>query len=45
VDYRGEMGADLWGLGQRWSDLVARRWEHAVSTSLAAIRAEAERRS
>jgi hypothetical protein len=25
--YDGEIGADLWLLGQRWCELVARRWE------------------
>jgi hypothetical protein len=43
--YDGEMGADLWGLGQRWCELVARRWEQTVAASLAAVKAEAERRA
>jgi hypothetical protein len=42
--YEGEIGADLWLLGQRWSVLVARRWEQTVEASLAAVKAEAERR-
>jgi hypothetical protein len=43
--YDGEIGADLWGAGQRWCALVARRWEEAVAASLAAVKVEAERRA
>jgi hypothetical protein len=43
--YEGEIGADLWGLGQRWCALVARRWEQTVAASLAAVKIEAERRA
>jgi hypothetical protein len=43
--YDGEIGADLWLLGQRWCELVARRWEQTVAASLAAVKAEAERRA
>jgi hypothetical protein len=43
--YDGEIGADLWGAGQRWCALVARRWEQAVAASLAAVKVEAERRA
>ena len=43
--YDGEIGADLWGVGLRWCDLVARRWEQAVAASLAAVKGEAERRA
>jgi hypothetical protein len=42
--YHGEIAADLWRLGQWWSQLVAGRWEQTVATSLAAVKAEAERR-
>jgi Polyketide cyclase / dehydrase and lipid transport len=45
LEYRGEMACDLWGLGQGWAELVAGRWERAVADSLAAIKAEAERRA
>ncbi|MGH8775838.1 MAG: SRPBCC family protein [Jiangellaceae bacterium] len=45
VTYDGDLGTDLWGLGQRWGDLVADRWEQAVATSLAAVKVEAERRA
>jgi hypothetical protein len=44
-EYRGELGTDLWALGQRWGSLVARRWEQAVATSLDEIRTESERRA
>jgi hypothetical protein len=43
--YQGEMAADLWRLGQAWSTVVARRWEHAVADTLASITTEAERRA
>jgi hypothetical protein len=43
--YHGEIGADLWRAGQRWCELVARRWEQTVAASLAAVKAEAERRA
>src|SRR5215212_168147 len=43
--YRGEIGADLWRVGQGWCALVARRWEQTVAASLAAVKAEAERRT
>ena len=45
LEYRGEMAADLWSLGQRWSDLVAAGWERAVAESFRAVAAEAERRT
>jgi hypothetical protein len=44
LDYGGELGTDLWRIGQRWGDLVASRWERAVAGSLEVIKAEAERR-
>src|SRR6266568_2491998 len=43
--YQGEIAADLWRLGQWWSGLVARRWEHTVAASLATVKSEAERRA
>lgn len=43
--YSGELGADLWRLGEWWADRVAAPWEHAVATSIEAIAAEAERRA
>jgi hypothetical protein len=45
LTYEGELGADLWRLGEWWSDRVARPWEHAVAASLAKIQSEAERRA
>lgn len=43
--YDGELGTDLWGLGERWGDLVAPTWERTVADSLAEVRVEAERRA
>ena len=43
--YSGELGTDLWRLGQWWGDQVAGPWESAVARSLDAIRDEAERRA
>ncbi|MFI7068132.1 hypothetical protein ACIBL3_44595 [Kribbella sp. NPDC050124] len=40
--YTGELGTDLWRLGQRWGDLVAARWEVAVKASLDAVTVESE---
>ena len=44
LTYSGEIGADLWRAGQYWCAVVARRWEETVTASLAAVKAEAERR-
>ena len=43
--YSGELGTDLWRLGQWWGERVAVPWERAVASSIDAIQAEAERRS
>jgi hypothetical protein len=43
LSYTGELGTDLWRLGQAWGDLVARSWVHAVRDSMAAIKTESER--
>jgi Polyketide cyclase / dehydrase and lipid transport len=45
LEYRGELGTDLWRLGRWWGDRVAAKWEAVVEESLAAIKAEAERRA
>lgn len=45
LTYTGELGTDLWRLGQVWGDLVARRWVQAVRDSLTAIKSESERRT
>lgn len=44
LEYRGELGTDLWGLGSWWGDVVAGPWQSAVAESLSTIRSEAERR-
>lgn len=44
LEYDGELGTDLWGLGRRWGDVVAARWEAVVAESFAAVKTEAERR-
>ncbi len=44
LTYDGELGTDLWGIGGRWGDVVARRWVRAVAESFRAVTAEAERR-
>ena len=44
-EYRGELGTDLWALGQWWGERVAPAWEGAVADSLQGIRSEAERRA
>ena len=43
--YTGDLGTDLWALGRWWGAKVASRWEAAVRSSLAAVKAEAERRA
>lgn len=43
LTYAGELGTDLWGLGQRWGDMVTARWEAVVEASIAAVKVEAER--
>jgi uncharacterized protein YndB with AHSA1/START domain len=43
--YAGELGTDLWRLGEWWAGRVAPAWERAVATSLDAIQSEAERRA
>ena len=43
--YQGEIGTDLWRVGQWWCELVAHRWEETVAASLATVKAEAERRA
>jgi hypothetical protein len=42
--YSGELGTDLWRLGQAWGDLVARSWVDVVRDSMATIKTESERR-
>lgn len=45
LDYTGELGTDLWAVGEWWGAAVARRWEQAVAETFHAVRAEAERRA
>jgi hypothetical protein len=42
--WQGELGTDLWAVGQWWGSRVARAWARAVQTSLRELAAEAERR-
>ncbi len=44
LEYGGELGTDLWGLGRWWGDKVTPRWEAVVRESFDSIRAEAQRR-
>jgi hypothetical protein len=44
LEYTGEIGADGWGVGAWWAELVAGRWEATVAASLDGVQAEAERR-
>jgi hypothetical protein len=43
--YSGELGTDLWALGDLAASQAAPRWERAVADSLDLIMAEAERRA
>jgi hypothetical protein len=45
LEYKGELGTDLWALGRLWGAAVAARWEAAVHASVTAVKAEAERRA
>ncbi len=45
LTYTGELGTDLWRLGELWGDLVTRSWIRAVEGSLELIKAESERRA
>jgi hypothetical protein len=45
LSYTGELGTDLWRLGQAWGDMVARSWVQTVRDSIAAIKTESERRA
>src|SRR5204863_441500 len=36
VEYRGELGTDLWDVGRLWGTVVARPWEQAVAATLSA---------
>ena len=42
LQYSGELGTDLWALGEWWGNLVARYWEHTVDEALASLKRSAE---
>jgi hypothetical protein len=43
--WQGELGTDLWAIGEWWGSRVAGSWTHAVQISLTELAAEAERRA
>jgi hypothetical protein len=43
LEYSGELGTDLWAIGNVWAAAVAPRWEDAVRVSLTAVKDAAER--
>jgi hypothetical protein len=45
IAYEGQLGTDLWGIGQWWGNRVADVWEATVVASLDAAKHEAERRT
>lgn len=45
LTYTGELGTDLWAVGARWGDVVARPWEQTVAATFAAVKTESERRA
>lgn len=44
LTYTGQLGTDLWWLGERWGDIVAPTWESVVASAFEATKTEAERR-
>lgn len=44
LSYTGQLGTDLWRLGERWGDIVAPKWESVVDAALMTTKHEAERR-
>jgi len=44
LTYTGQLGTDLWRLGERWGDIVAPKWESVVASAFDATKTEAERR-
>lgn len=45
LEYRGQLGTDLWSVGAAWGRIVGKRWESAVAATFDAVKAEAERRN
>ncbi|MGH2377053.1 MAG: SRPBCC family protein [Candidatus Limnocylindria bacterium] len=43
LEYTGVLGTDGWALGAAWGDLVARKWESTVASSLAGLKDAAAR--
>jgi Polyketide cyclase / dehydrase and lipid transport len=43
--WQGELGSDLWALGEWWGSRVASNWTRVVWTSIGEIATEAERRA
>ena len=43
--WQGELGSDLWAIGEWWGGRVARAWTHGVRTSVHELASEAERRA
>ena len=43
IEYRGELGTDLWALGAAWGAIVAPSWQQTVASALEAIADLAER--
>ena len=43
--WQGELGTDLWAIGDWWGKRVAHAWTRAVAVSLQTLAAEAERRA
>ncbi len=43
--WEGELGTDLWLIGEWWGQTVARAWARAVAASFRELAAEAERRA
>ena len=44
LTYTGQLGTDLWRLGERWGDIVAPKWESVVASAFDTTKNEAERR-
>lgn len=44
LTYTGQLGTDLWRLGERWGDLVAAKWVAVVAAAFEATKTETERR-
>ena len=44
LTYTGQLGTDLWELGERWGDMVATKWVSVVSSAFDVTKTEAERR-